>query len=112
MYSKEQLIPHKQVILLTSGNYQEQGFLVKRIELRLYLEKGDRQRGPFSTITAYIETDKGPIELVLEEGYGGYFALEETAAYLTSHPILSGIILRAVLLLKNSLEKQMVVVNS
>lgn len=109
MFSKSGLIPQKQIVLLSSGNYQEQGFLINHVEMRLYLEKRDSKRGPFSIVTIHIETNKGSTEMELDKGYFGLHALEETAAYVTSHPVLSGIILQAVLLLKNSTEEQLVV---
>ena len=92
-------------MLLSSGNYLEQGFFVKHIELRLYLEKKYGEAEPFSIVTIYVETDKGSTEMELGKGYRGLYALEEIAAYVTSHQILSEIILKVVLLLKNSTEK-------
>lgn len=94
-------IPHKVIVLLSSGSYYEQGFKVERVELRWYLKRRDEMQGAFSTITTNVETDKGSIELVYDEGYRGPNVLEEVAAFLTSHPLLSQVILNSVLKLKN-----------
>jgi hypothetical protein len=98
-------LPDKTIILLSSGNFQEQGFTVKRVELRLYQQKMSKQTGPYSIITTYVETDKGSVERILDQGYRGYNAIEDAAAFVTSHPLISDIILRSVLQLKNSLQK-------
>jgi len=103
-------IPHKVIVLLSSGSYYEQGFKVERVELRWYLRRNDRL-GTFSTITTNVETDKGSIELVYDEGYRGPNAIEEAAAFLTSHPLLSQIILHSVLKLK-SIQKEKIINNS
>ncbi len=41
-------VPDKKITLLSSGNYIEQGFQIKTIHLRLYIEKIDEKLGPFS----------------------------------------------------------------
>lgn len=97
---KNGLVPDKIIILLSSGNYVEQGYKIERVELRLYLQKKDERLGPYSTITTLVETNKGSIELVFDEGYRGPNAIEEAAAFLTSHPLLSQLILHSVLKLK------------
>jgi hypothetical protein len=96
-------VPDKTIILLSSGNCKEQGITVTRVELRLYQQKMSEQTGPYSIITTYVETDKGSIERILDQGYRGYNALEDAAAFVTSHPVISDIILRSVLQLKNKL---------
>lgn len=104
-------IPHKVIVLLSSGSYYEQGFKVERVELRWYLKRRNDKLGTFSTITTNVETDKGSIELVFDEGYRGPNAVEEVAAFLTSHPLLSQIILHSVLKLK-SIQKEKIINNS
>jgi len=69
--------PDKTTVLLSDGNFFEQGFLIKRIELKLYTEKLDEKLGPYSLITANIETDKGVIEMIYDEGFRGENALEK-----------------------------------
>ena len=104
-------IPHKVIVLLSSGSYYEQGFKVERVELRWYLKRRNDRLGTFSTITTNVETDKGSIELVFDEGYRGPNAIEEAGAFLTSHPLLSKIILHSVLKLK-SIQKENIINNS
>src|SRR3972149_8081302 len=82
-------LPDKIIVLLSSGNYQEQGFTVKRVELRLYQQKMSEQTGPYSIITTYVETDKGSVERILDQGYRGHNAIEDATAFVTSHPLIS-----------------------
>ncbi len=94
--------PDKTIVLLSSGNFIEQGYVVKNIHLNLYIQNKDEKLGPYSLITAYIETDKGEIEITYDEGYRGNNALEETASFLTAHLGISSLILRSVMQLKNA----------
>jgi len=95
-------VPDKTIILLSSGNFIEQGYVVKNIHLNLYIQNKDEKLGPYSLITAYLETDKGEIEIAYDEGYRGNNALEETASFLTTHLGISSLILRSVMQLKNA----------
>ena len=94
--------PDKTIVLLASGNFDEQGFLVKHVCLNLYIQKKDEKLGPYSLITAYVETNKGEIEITYDEGYRGNNALEETASFLTTHLGISSLILRSVMQLKSA----------
>jgi protein-L-isoaspartate(D-aspartate) O-methyltransferase len=87
-------IPDKTVRLLSNANYVEQNYTITHIELRLYQKKN--KLGIYSIITFFVETNKGTIEHILREGYLGPNALEDEVAYLTSHPVLSEIILNAI----------------
>jgi hypothetical protein len=93
--------PDKTIVLLSSGNFTEQGHVVKYVCLNLYIQKKDEKLGPYSLITAYVETDKGEIEITYDEGYRGNNALEESASFLTTHLGISSLILRSVMQLKN-----------
>lgn len=95
--------PDKMIVLMSSGNFKERGYVVKNVQLNLYLQKRDQKLGPYSLITVYVETDKGAIETTYDEGYRGENSLEEAAAFLTSHLGLSGLILRSIIQLENSL---------
>lgn len=95
--------PDKTVIL-SSGNFVEQGFVIKKIQLHLYIQKKDQKYGTYSLITAHVETDKGDIEITYDEGYRGENALEETAAFLTSHLGISSLVLRSIMQLKFTLK--------
>lgn len=98
-------VPDKVVVLLSSGNFVEQGFIVKKLQLCLYLQKHDEKLGPYSLITVQVETDKGEIEMTYDEGYRGKNALEEAAGFLTANLGLSSLILRSIMQLKAELEK-------
>ena len=98
--------PDKTIVLLSGGNFIEQGFTIKDIQLCLYLQKHDEKLGPYSLMTVLVETDKGEIEMTYDEGYRGKNALEEAAGFLTANLGLSGLILRSIIQLKTELEKK------
>ena len=97
--------PDKIIILLSSGNYVEQGLTIRGVQLCLYIQKTDVERGPYSLITSVVETDKGEVEMTYYEGYKGKNALEEAATFLTSTLGLSGLILRSIIQLNAELNK-------
>jgi hypothetical protein len=90
-------------ILFSSGDFEEQGFLVKHVELRLYVEKIDEKLGPFSLITSFVQTDKGSIEMIYDEGFRGDDSLNRTVKFLISNLGLSALILRSVIALKSNI---------
>lgn len=91
--------PDKTVSLL-SGNFVEQGITIKKVELRLFIEKIDERLGPYCLITSLVETDKGDVEMIYDEGYRGKDALEKAANLITNNVGLSGLILRSVIALQ------------
>ncbi len=91
---------------MTSGNFVERGYKIKNICLNLYHQKKDQKLGSYSLLTVCVETDKGSIEMTYDEGYRGENALEEAAAFLTSHLGMSGLILRSIIQLENALKEQ------
>ena len=97
--------PEKTIVLLSDGNFVEQGIVVKKLQLCLYVQKNDEKLGPYSLITVQVETDKGEIEMTYDEGYRGKNAIEEAAGFLTANLGLSGLILRSIMQLKAELEK-------
>jgi protein-L-isoaspartate(D-aspartate) O-methyltransferase len=88
-------VPDKTSQLLSAANYKEQGYIVKHVELRLYQNK-NKEGEIYSIVTLFVETDRGAIERILNEGYVGPNALEEEMTYITSHPVLSNLILRSI----------------
>jgi len=94
--------PDKTITLLSSGNFTEQGFIIKKIELRLFVEKIDEKLGPFSLVTSLVETDKGEVEMTYDEGYRGENVLEKTANFILNNLGLSGIISRSLLVLQSN----------
>lgn len=97
--------PDKTVVLMSNGKFFERGHIVKNICLNLYILQRTENIGPYSLITVLIETDKGVIEMTYDEGYRGANALEEAVAFLTSHIGISGLILRSIIQLDQSLNR-------
>ncbi len=98
-------VPDKTITLMSGGSFLEQGHIVKSVSLNLYIQRKDEKLGPFSLITVLVETDKGLVEMTYDEGYRGANAIEEAATFLTSHIGISGLILRSVMQLDQSLNK-------
>ena len=63
----------------------------------------DKVLGIFTIITAFVQTDKGSIEILYDEGYRGKTALDDAVKFLTENLGLSGLILRCIISLKNRL---------
>jgi len=95
--------PDEIEVLFSSGDFKEQGFVVNRIEIRLYIEKIDEKLGPFSLITSFVQTDKGSIEMLYDEGYRGNDSLNRTVKFLISNLGLSALILRSIIALKSNI---------
>ena len=102
--------PDKTIVLMSGGKFLERGHTVKNVTLNLYIQGRDEKLGPYSLITALVETDKGIIEMTFDEGYRGVNAIEEAAAFLTSHLGISGLILRSIIQLDQSVSKNNLVV--
>ena len=96
--------PYKTCNLLT-GEFVEQGFVIKLIELRQFVEKTDSVLGQYSLITSLVETDKGQVEMIYDEGFRGENALERAAAFVLNNLGLAGIITRSIISLNQELEK-------
>jgi len=95
--------PDKSETLFTSSGYSEQEFLVTHVELRLYVEHKDENLGPYSLITSFVQTDKGSIEMIYDEGYRGENSLNRTVKFLISNLGLSALILRSIISLQNQI---------
>ena len=91
--------PDKIIELLSSGSITERGYVIKNIQLRLYIEKYDKKLGQYSLITSLIETDKGSVEMIYDEGYRGNNALETSSKFLTENLGISSLILRSLIFL-------------
>jgi len=98
--------PDKIAILLSDGNLLEHGFTIKKVELRLYVEKYDEKLGPYSLITCLVETERGSIESVYDEGFRGKNSLDRAVKLLQENLGLSGLVLRSIIGLRAELEKQ------
>ena len=92
-------IPDKIIQILSDGTTAEKGYKIKNIQLRLYIEKNDKKLGPYSLITSLVETDKGSVEMVYDEGFRGNNALERSSKFLTDNLGISGLTLRSLIFL-------------
>jgi hypothetical protein len=96
--------PDKVCTLLT-GKFVEQGFTINLIELRQFVERTDDALGPYSLITSLVDTDRGQVEMIYDEGFRGEDALERAATFVLNNLGLSGIITRSIISLNQELEK-------
>ena len=91
--------PDKVIQLLSNGSITEKGYKIKNIQLRLYIEKNDKKFGQYFLITSLVETDKGSVEMIYDQGYRGNNALETSSKFLTENLGISGLILRSLIFL-------------
>ena len=91
--------PNKIIQVLSDGTTVEKGYKIKNVELRLYTEKFDKKLGPYSLITSLVETDKGSVEMIYDEGFRGNHALETSSKFLIENLGISGLILRSLIFL-------------
>ena len=91
--------PDKIIQVLSDGTSVERGYKIKNIELRLYTEKFDKKLGHYSLITSLVETDKGSVEMIYDEGFRGNNALETSSKFLTENLGISSLILRSLIFL-------------
>jgi len=92
--------PDEVNVLLSSGNFIQDEFKISKVELRLYSEQTDEKLGVFSLITSFVETDKGTVEMIYDEGFRGVDSLLRASEFITSNLGLSGLILRSVISLR------------
>ncbi|MCH7560296.1 MAG: hypothetical protein IIC67_02825 [Thaumarchaeota archaeon] len=89
--------PDEIEVLLPSGNFIQDEFRISKVELRLYNERTDEKLGQYSLITSFVETDKGSIEMIYDEGFRGENSLSRAAEFLTSNLGISALILRSII---------------
>ncbi len=87
-------------VLLSSGNFVQNGFTISKVELRLYNERTDEKLGVYSLLTSFVETDKGSVEMIYDEGFRGEEPLLRAAQFLTSNLGISGLVLRSIISLR------------
>jgi len=92
--------PDSVEVLLSSGDFVQDGFRVSKVELRLYNERFDEKLGDYSLITSFVETDKGSVEMIYDEGFRGEEPLLRASEFLTSNLGISGLILRSIISLR------------
>ena len=86
--------------MFSSGNFVQDGFTISKVELRLYSERTDKKLGDYSLITSFVETDKGSVEMIYDEGFRGEAPLSRAAKFLTSNLGVSALILRSIISLR------------
>ena len=91
--------PDKIIQVLSDGTTVEKGYKIKNIQLRLYTEKNDEKLGLYSLITSLVETDKGSVEMIYDEGFRGNNALEKSSKFLIENLGISSLILRSLIFL-------------
>jgi len=96
--------PNQSVTLFSGQDYSVHGFRIQKVELRLYVEKTDEELGPYSLITSFVDTDKGSIEMIYDEGYRGINPLESAKELLVKNLGISGLILRSIITLEAELK--------
>ncbi len=90
-------------VLLSSGNFTQDNFIIFKVELRLYNERTDEKLGIYSLITSFVETDKGSVEMIYDEGFRGEEPLLRAAQFLTSNLGISGLVLRSIISLREKI---------
>jgi len=93
--------PDEIISILTNGNSIENGYEIRNVFLRLYIEKIDKKLGPYSIITSLVETTNDSVEMIYDEGYFDTKEFENTSKFLINNLGISSVILRSVVFLDN-----------
>jgi hypothetical protein len=96
--------PDNVEVLFSSGNFIQEDFMISKIELRLYIEKKHEKLGEYSLITSFVETDRGTVEMIYDEGSRGEKPLSRATQFLTSNLGISALVLRSIISLREKLE--------
>jgi len=92
--------PDDVIVMVSSGDFTQDDFIICKVELRLYNERVDEKLGIFSLITSFVETDVGSVEMIYDEGFRGDNSLSRAAEFITSNLGISGLILRSIISLR------------
>ena len=93
--------PDEIISILTNGNSIENGYEIRNVFLRLYIEKIDKKLGPYSVITSLVETTEDSVEMIYDEGYFDIKEFENTSKFLINNLGISSLILRSLVFLDN-----------
>ena len=85
--------------IFSSENFTEQGLLIKKIEMRLYIEKHG-----MCLLTIFLQSDKGEVEMLYNETKYEEDLLINLTKFLTNQLGISSIITRAIIFLKSQIE--------
>lgn len=91
-------------ILFSSGNFVQDDFVISKVELRLYLERMDERFGQYSLITSFVDTNRGSVEMIYDEGFRGEGHFLRVSEFLKSYLGISGLILRSIISLRQTLK--------
>ena len=97
--SRIEKTPDESREIFSSKNFSEQGLLIKRIEMRLYLEEHD-----MCLVTVFLQSDKGEVEMLYNETKYEKDLLANLTKFLTNQLGVSSIITRAIIFLKSKIE--------
>lgn len=89
--------PDKMKVLLVGGSEENQGFIIKKIEMRQYVERKVEHLGDYSLLTVVVETDRGTVEMKYDEGFRGPDSLESAVTMLAQYVGLASLINRALI---------------
>jgi len=101
--SRVEKTPDSLEVLFSSGDFIQDEYVISKVELRLYLERTDDKLGSYSLITSFVDTDKGSIEMIYDEGFRGEGPLLRAAEFLTSNLGISGLVLRSIISLREKI---------
>ena len=90
-------------ILLSGGAFIQDEFTISKVELRLYTEQTDQKLGVYSLITSFVETDKGSVEMIYDEGFRGTDSLSRSSLFLINNLGISALVLRSVISLREKI---------
>lgn len=96
-------IPDKIEVLFSKGSFSAHGFEIKKVELRLYLEKKEQKNESYSLITSFVDTNNGSVEMIFQEGFLGKKSLKNVKEFLVSNMGISGLVMRSTIALKSGL---------
>lgn len=91
-------------VLFSSGNFMQDDFVISRVELRLYNERTDGHLGQYSLITSFVDTNRGSVEMIYDEGFRGESPLLRASEFLKSNLGISGLILRSIISLREDID--------
>jgi hypothetical protein len=89
--------PNRSKVLIACGSQKNQGYAIRKVEIRQYIERSDERLGDYSLLTVVVETDKGTVEMKYDEGFRGPDALESAVTMLTQYVGLASLINRALI---------------
>lgn len=89
--------PPAKLMQLLQVPIESQGFLIKKMEMRQYIERSDERLGDYSLLTVVVDTNKGAVEMKYDEGFRGPEALESASKLLLQYAGLAALINRALI---------------